>query len=115
MGHDALSDLAPCDGELLAKKKLADKYCDEKYKHHGGNYFLCRGFGTWFLWFLVISIVAWIIIFSLQPNWIMKLNPATGQFQLDGGKLLLYSVIIGLIITLLLWLLSSCWGGGSWY
>lgn len=124
MGHDgySLSDLAP-GADCAKKAALAEcektaylAECKKALAASGGGrgggagYFLCRGFGVYLLWFLILSLVAWVILFSLQPSFIMKNNPSTGLNQLDTGKLLLYSVIIGLIVTLIIWLLTSCWG-----
>jgi len=129
MGHEALNILAPGGGECLDPKIKAayhmgmekGKECCEAskvgadyqgygkgYGDKGRGYFLCKGFGVWFLWFLIFSIVTWIVLFSLQPSFILKNQ--NGLPIVDTGKLLLYSIIIGLIITLIIWLLFSCCG-----
>jgi len=61
------------------------------------------GFGFYLVWFLIIAVVAWIILFSLQPDFVRKPDGT-----LDAGKTLLWAVIIGLIGIFIIWLVKRC-------
>lgn len=68
---------------------------------YGGGYM--DGFGFYLVWFLIIAVVAWIVLFSLKPDFVRK---ADGE--LDAGKVLLWAVIIGLIGIFIIWLVKKC-------
>lgn len=61
------------------------------------------GFGFYLVWFLIIAVVAWIVLFSLKPDFVRKLDG-----ELDAGKVLLWAVIIGLIGIFIIWLVKKC-------
>lgn len=59
------------------------------------------------LWFIVVTIFAWLIFYSLRPSYVK--NPDTGE--LDTSRLLLASVIVGVIFIVVAWLLLCLCNG----
>jgi hypothetical protein len=60
-----------------------------------------KGFGFYLLWFVIVALVAWFILYLWKPSWVQK----TGvPGELDGGKVLTWSLIFALIVTLIVWL-----------
>lgn len=60
-----------------------------------------KGFGYYLLWLIVVAIIVWMILYFWNPTW-TQLNG-----QRDGGRVLLLSLITGLIITLFIWLFQA--------
>jgi hypothetical protein len=82
-------------------------------------------YGQWMqylFWFVIITIIAWFLIFSLKPNWVLKKNCGhknnsdcdssrsddnschDGCNEVDQWKVLIAAVIIGLIGIFIIWL-----------
>jgi len=61
------------------------------------------GVGAFFLWFIILTVVLWLILYSLKPSWVLKPNSQ----EVDTGKVLLASIIIALIIVVVVWLIKS--------
>lgn len=61
------------------------------------------------LWFVVVSLVAWFLFYAFKPTVVQKVGVdgrPTGE--VDIGKSLLGGLLVGLIVTLVIWLLRSC-------
>lgn len=69
------------------------------------GYALCDGLGAAIFWFIIIAVVAYLILFSTNPNFVRK---GDGSGAADPGKVLLASIVIALIIVVILWLIKSC-------
>ena len=87
------------EAEGLAVKKA------EVYSHQGYG-----GWGFWG-WFIVIAIIIGILFFLFRPTFVLSVDPNTGQYVLDFGKLIIWSLVIALIIVVILWLLRGAFGG----
>ncbi len=59
-------------------------------------------FGALVLWFIVFTILFWLIYYSLKPSFVLQ----TDSNQVDTSKVLLYSLISALILVLLIWLIK---------
>lgn len=60
------------------------------------------------LWFVIISLLAWFLLYAFKPTVVQRVGPAgrpTGEA--DPGKALLGGLLIGLVIVLILWLLRA--------
>lgn len=69
------------------------------------------GVGMFILWFIILTVITWLFIFSLKPSWVV--NPTTGE--VDTSKVLFASLIIALVIVIIIWLIRALirgWGGG---
>ncbi len=71
-------------------------------------------FAYFILWWIILVIIIWFIIYSLQPSWIMKNDDGDcdsgsckKKCEVDQGKAILVSVIIALIIMLLFYFAST--------
>jgi hypothetical protein len=72
-------------------------------QHMQYGYGCMDGFGFYLIWFLIIAIVTWVILYSVRPNWVLQ---ADGE--LNAGKVLLWSVVVGLIGIFIIWLIRRC-------
>lgn len=68
------------------------------YSHYGRK--------VW-VWLLVIFLVVLLVLWLLQPSFVLSRRGKHGPCCLDWCKLLLWALVIALAIVLLLWLLSS--------
>jgi hypothetical protein len=89
-------------------------------------------FAYFILWWLILVVIIWFIIYSLQPSWIMKNNCGecgeeeesetddkkkhhhhkhNHKCQIDQGKAILISVIIALIIVIIFYFVARSY----WY
>src|SRR5690348_6989245 len=70
------------------------------------------GVGLFIIWFIILTVITWLFIFSLKPSWVV--NQTTGE--IDTGKVLFASLIIALVIVIIIWLILALvrgwWGGG---
>jgi len=82
---------------------------------HGTN-----KFAYFILWWLILVVIIWFIIYSLQPSWIMKSDDCDDQHhkgkkqnnkcQIDQGKAILISVVIAFILIIIFYFVSrSYW------
>lgn len=68
------------------------------------------GVGMFILWFIILTVITWLFIFSLKPSWVV--NSVTGE--VDTSKVLFASLIIALVIVIIIWLIRALirgWGG----
>lgn len=80
--------------------------CEDHHDHHGYGY---SSLGWAVLWFVIISVIVWLIIFSLKPAWALNEDG-----DVDTGKVLLASIVIALIIVIVIWIIYlAC--RGSFY
>lgn len=84
--------------DSLSLERPASSY--RKMDHDGG---CAGGFGFYLVWFLIIAIISWIVLFSIKPDFVKK-----SDGTVDTAKVLLWSVIIGLIGIFIIWLIKKC-------
>jgi H+/Cl- antiporter ClcA len=56
---------------------------------------------VYLLWFIIFAVIAWLVLYSLKPQFVLK---GDGSGEVDFGKVLLWSVVIGLIGIFICWL-----------
>ena len=68
-----------------------------------------RSLLTLILWFIIITVVAWIILWSWKPE-IVQSTDSQGQptGEPDGAKVLVGAVIIGILAIIIIYLLWYC-------
>ncbi len=67
-----------------------------------------KHWGWWsiILTFIIVFIIAWFLLYSLKPNCVLNVDANGNVIQpptVNGGKVVVYSIIIALIVCLLLW------------
>ena len=62
------------------------------------------GFGFYLIWFLVIAIITWLVLYSLKPQFVLKTDDSG---DVDTAKVLLWSVVIGLVGIILIWIVRK--------
>ena len=64
---------------------------------------------TLILWFIIITVVAWIVLWSWKPEIVQKTD-SQGQptGEPDGAKVLIGSIVIGLLLIIVIYLLWYC-------
>lgn len=59
------------------------------------------------LWFIIIFVVVWVILFSSRMHMVTDL--INGERKINSGKLLLWTVIIGIVICILFGVGLAAW------
>lgn len=96
--------------EVVTTKHVEEVPCDpcgddhDHHDHHGHGY---SSLGWAVLWFLIISVIIWLIIFSLKPAWALNEDG-----DVDTGKVLLASIVIALIIIIIVYIIYAVCRGG---
>jgi len=67
-----------------------------------------KNWGWWsiILTFIIVFIIAWFLLYSLRPNAVLNVDANGNIIQpptVNGGKVVIYSIVIALIVCLLLW------------
>lgn len=77
-----------------------DPCCDTGYGH---------GFWAFFVIFIVVGLIVALILWAANPDFI-RTRDAAGNVtdNIDVGKLILWSVVIGLVLGFIIWLIWSC-------
>ena len=92
----------------LSRSSDYDEFNEEKYDE---NKFEKSSWVTLVIWFVIIAVIIWFILFSLRPNFILKKDESGEPTdEIDGGKVLLWSVVISLIVVVIIWFI---WSSGS--
>lgn len=86
--------------------------CDTAVGAYGaGNCW--TGLCMFFIWFLIIFFIVAVILWLLKPTWVLR--PVAGGFEVDVGKVVLYSALIALIIIIIIWLIKTFACGGRYF
>lgn len=59
--------------------------------------------GMLLLWFIIFTVLFWLIFYSLQPSWVLN---ADGT--INTGKVLLSAIVSAIILVIIIWLIKSC-------
>lgn len=92
-GQQSLSSLAADGG-------------NEAVVHHsmGTNVANWGWFGGLVLWFIVFSVLFWLIYYSLKPAFVLKRDST----EVDTAKVLLAAVVSALVLVIIVWLVRAC-------
>ncbi len=106
-----LNSLAP----NFVNKYENRKECAEEYKKREKTEIECEpvepcndsfGFGwlgVLILWFIIFTVLFWLIFYSLAPSWTLNQDGT-----INTGKVLLASIIAAIILVIIIWLIKSC-------
>ena len=102
------ADVGSLRPEGYAAAKKGKKKCKEELVDGDGYSVADKNWGQYLLWFIVVTLVVWIILYVLKPLFLQSRDPTTGlpTGQVDTGKALAVSVIIAIIIIIILWLVK---------
>ncbi len=88
----------PCDDDRCEKPVLSS--CDkDKCKSIGYGW---GRIATIVLWFIIITILFWLIFYSLKPTFVLE----NGSNQVDTSKVLLAAIIATIIVMVLIWVIE---------
>ena len=59
--------------------------------------------GALILWFIIFTVLFWLIFYSLKPNFVLQTNSTT----VDTSKVLLSAIISALILVIIIWLIKT--------
>jgi len=59
--------------------------------------------GALILWFIIFTVLFWLIFYSLKPNFVLQTNST----QVDTSKVLLSAIISSLILVIIIWLIKT--------
>lgn len=71
--------------------------CEKPWKSHIFGYLLIT--------FIIVTVLVWFVLFALQPSCIMYEDEYHKHPQVDQGKVLLIAIVLGIIITFILYML----------
>lgn len=59
--------------------------------------------GMLLLWFIIFTVLFWLIFYSLQPSWVLNADGTVNT-----GKVLLAAIVSAIILVIIIWLIKSC-------
>ena len=61
------------------------------------------------LWFILIFLAAYALLYATKPSWVQRTDALTGRpnGERDQGKLIFWSLILALVITLIIYIVYS--------
>lgn len=59
--------------------------------------------GVLIVWFIIFTVLFWLIFFSLKPSWALNADGTVNT-----GKVLLASIIAAIVLVIVIWLIKSC-------
>lgn len=77
--------------------------CQSNTSFNNGYY----SWGIYIIIFLIVAILTWVIIYAIRPSYYLVEVNGVNTEQLNGAKVLLTSIIVGLIVILLVWLFRT--------
>jgi hypothetical protein len=74
--------------------------CEDPCKN---SYFDMGWLGMLLLWFIIFTVLFWLIFYSLQPDFVLN-----SDGSINTGKTLLAAIIAAILLVLVIWLIKSC-------
>lgn len=71
---------------------------------YGASYY---NWAVYLIWFLVAAVLTWIILYATKPAFVRLVVDGEVVDQLDTAKVLITSIIVGIIVLILVWLFRS--------
>lgn len=59
--------------------------------------------GVLLLWFIIFTVLFWLIYYSLQPSFVKN-----SDGSINTGKVLLAAIVSAIILVIIIWLIKSC-------
>ena len=85
--------------EVMSATNLNNKTVEvDSIQYDQKNTSVWSWLGTLVLWFIVFTVLFWLIFYSLKPPFVL----VTGSNKVDTAKVLLYSVISSLILIIVI-------------
>jgi len=104
-GYSQLNGLAP-EVRAYCPPQQAPVVCAPACHENKG--YNVGGWGNFFLWFIIIAVVAFIIMWLLNPVGLQQRDAAgLPNGHQDAGRIVFAAIIVALVIVLILWLLRS--------
>ena len=105
------------DYKRWCRKMEAAERCQERLKNCqecvepepcetpcGSNYSFAMGWlGLLILWFVIFTVLFWLIFYSLQPAWVLN-----NDGSVNVGKVLLAAVVCAILLIIVIWLIKAC-------
>ena len=104
--------LSPEDYKRWCHKMAEIKKCNEKVKdciecdapvECEKSAFTMGWLGMLLLWFIIFTVLFWLIFYSLKPAWALNADGSVNT-----GKVLLAAVVSSIILVIVIWLIKSC-------
>jgi hypothetical protein len=81
----------------------------------GKGWWAAAGVSQFLLWFLVITVLTWLILLSFRPEWVLA--PAATDLppvdSVDPARALIASIVIALIVVIIIWLIVAVFAAAS--
>lgn len=92
-------------GTIAAPPPMSQQQLGQNLQNdYGANYY---NWAVYLIWFLVAAVLTWIILYATKPAFVRLVVDGETVDQLDTAKVLITSIIVGLIVLVLVWLFRS--------
>jgi hypothetical protein len=101
--HHAEKHDAPCGMRRHASPRLSPCDMKKQVQHHQWDPQCAHDYGRLVLWFLLVTLLAWFLLWSLKPITVLKTD-AGGHAcdEVDDRKVLIGALATGLIVVVIL-------------
>ena len=86
--------------EVACNECVVEEPCEDPCKT---NYFDMGWLGMLLLWFIIFTVLFWLIFYSLQPDFVLNADSTVNT-----GKTLLAAIVSALLLVIVIWLIKSC-------
>jgi hypothetical protein len=90
--------------EKCNKQKIdcleCEKPCDDPCANESFGF---GWLGILILWFIIFTVMFWLIFYSLNPSWSQNQDGTVNT-----GKVLLAAIIAAIVLVIIIWLIKSC-------
>ena len=87
-----------CELECIPVSCYQEQKCNISEKPYEWSWL-----GALILWFIIFTVLFWLIFYSLKPNFVLQTNSTT----VDTSKVLLSAIISALILVIIIWLIKT--------
>jgi hypothetical protein len=87
-----------CELECIPVSCYQEQKCNINEKPYEWSWL-----GALILWFIIFTVLFWLIFYSLKPNFVLQTNSTT----VDTSKVLLSAIISALILVIIIWLIKT--------
>lgn len=125
-GTQPLSSLAGADVDRMSRMSGYRDMAWKNDKRCGPHSGYSSGYGnnSWawgFLVFIILVIIIWVCLWVFNPDFLRKHHDDCDDHDhrdkddkccdVDGGKALLWAIVIALVIIFFIWIIVYAWGG----
>jgi hypothetical protein len=86
--------------EIACNECVVEEPCEDPCNN---SYFDMGWLGMLLLWFIIFTVLFWLIFYSLQPDFVLNSDGSVNTV-----KTLLAAIVAAIVLVLVIWLIKSC-------